>query len=1017
MKRYLLLITLILLFTVLSFWQYLSVNYKQRAETADFINKQIILCGKSMDDRTADFEESASFEFADRDLQVLLDAEPDKLNNHQRSDNLNQEIKRIRRFYSKNQVLISEISIYNQTTIRNFVRNSDNYFSVSDARKLTGKRQLYDQPKIVDNNNIISFIQPVRNSGGNLIANVQFELKTNDFLDFYFDKYYIGKNSWHWAIDLNGKIIYHKFSESQNDVSFSADSVSFILSKLNENLSTTVQHSVFTPQKNEAYSVFYPIDVFGKRVGIVFSVNSKTLWNSQRRSSIAIFIYSLFVILIIISLFLIIIKKIQNTQQKLVASDLMLRTANKASEELLTNQDFDTSIVNFLEITAKSLGYHRSYLVKYDKVNEVEKITLKFEWFNKEFLRPIAESTPELLKGIEAHTLMGIYSAMSKNLIVKRNEPDFDDVCRPILLSLGCKSFLVVPVTVEDQMYGAVCYADSVKYRDFDEYEDAMFTTFANVVGGALSVQNKNIELINAKIQADTASKAKSEFLANMSHEIRTPLNSVIGFTELLLNTPLSKLQYQYVKNANISGQNLLEIINDILDFSKIEAGMMELDIVKTDIYEVAGHSVDIVKFTADKKQLEVLLNLDPSIPRYGYFDPVRLKQILANLLSNAVKFTESGEVELRIDFKLINEDTGSFEFSVRDTGIGISEDQKSKLFKVFGQADTSVTRKYGGTGLGLVISQIIATKMNSNIRIESNLGEGSVFSFKIDTRIIYEDNKDEVVTKKVKRCIIIDDNQNNRTILEHTLNYWGITCVCCENGWSGINLIKKSDPFDILICDYKMPKMDGLQTIRKIREELKTSPEKMPVILLHSSSDDAYIQSQCTELGVRWRLIKPVKSEELYQILNKIHGTQQESAIEVIPNKKIENHLIHSVLIAEDVPMNMALVEFLVKKILPDAEIIHAVNGKEAYEKFIKFNPDLVLMDIQMPEMDGVEATSHIRNFERNSNREVSVPIIALTAGALKEERERCIEAGMNHFLTKPIDHDKLYQTINTYI
>ena len=522
-------------------------------------------------------------------------------------------------------------------------------------------------------------------------------------------------------------------------------------------------------------------------------------------------------------------------------------------------------------------------------------------------------------------------------------------------------------------------------------------------------------ELIIAKEQAEAASKAKSEFLANMSHEIRTPLNGVIGFTNLLLSTPLSAVQMQYVQNANTSGHALLGIINDILDFSKIEAGMMDLEVIKTDMLELISQSADIIKFTADKKGLEILLNIDNNMPRFALVDQVRLKQILANLMGNAIKFTQQGEVELKVNYQTVSESRGKFQFSVRDTGIGISAENQIKLFKSFSQADNSTTRKFGGTGLGLVISEMIAEKMGSKINITSQSDIGSIFYFEIETDV---EHGDKITAKKIptiKRCFVIDDNENNRIILEHTLANWGIECVCCDNGLDALKILETSNSFDVVVCDYHMPYIDGLETIKMIREKLKLTPDVLPVILLHSSSDDAELHRKCDEIGVRCRLTKPMMTQELYSCLCAIK-TPSES------NKRVETTLdtlktdeTITILVAEDVEMNMLLIKFMLGKILPHANVIEAANGLEAVRQWQTESPQLILMDMQMPEMDGVEATLKIRDLEKNTG--VCVPIIALTAGALKEEKEKCIAAGMNYFLTKPLDSDKLLLAINEFL
>ncbi len=528
-------------------------------------------------------------------------------------------------------------------------------------------------------------------------------------------------------------------------------------------------------------------------------------------------------------------------------------------------------------------------------------------------------------------------------------------------------------------------------------------------------------ELITAREQAQAASKAKSEFLANMSHEIRTPLNGVIGFTDLLKKTELDDRQKQYLENASVSALMLMEVIDDILDFSRIESGKLELFPEETDIVKLTEQSADIVKQAASEKGLELLLNIQPGVPRVAVVDPVRLKQVLVNILSNAVKFTPKGEVELRVSSSIIDKDRCTLHFSVRDTGIGIKKEQQKYLFDPFYQADVSTTRKYGGTGLGLPISGLLADKMGGTISLSSTPGKGSAFVFSVETDYGTGGEPDISSIGGIRNVLVVDDNKNNRLILKTILEGWGIHCKGSGSGTSALQRIEKArKPFDVVIVDYDMPVVDGLEVIRVIREKMGLPAKQQPVILLHGSADDSKIHHECKRLDVVHKIVKPVKQGELFSALQHIQQRFQMTEEPVPVTRQSEESLLSEknalrVLLVEDVALNMELMKAVLTKMAPQAIVLEAGNGKEAVDAVQEGGEfDMIFMDIQMPVMDGVEATRVIRAIEKKLRR--YTPIIALTAGVVKGEKEKCLEAGMDDFLSKPLNQKMLAGILEKY-
>lgn len=520
-----------------------------------------------------------------------------------------------------------------------------------------------------------------------------------------------------------------------------------------------------------------------------------------------------------------------------------------------------------------------------------------------------------------------------------------------------------------------------------------------------------------ARREAEEGAKAKSEFLANMSHEIRTPLNGVIGFTDLLMKTKLDSTQQQYMSTVFQSANTLLDIINDILDFSKIEAGKLEIIVEKANIYELMSQVADIITFQASQKNLEVILNISPSVPKYIWVDVVRLKQILVNLLSNAVKFTEVGEIELKIEMLADAQTTqNTFRFSVKDTGIGIAPKNQEKIFQAFSQEDSSTTRKFGGTGLGLTISNKLLALMNSRLRVQSEVNVGTKFYFDLTLKTETGEADEWKNLEVFKRVLIADDNKTNRELLKNMLKLRNIAYEEVENGQEVLNILNKGEKFDLLITDYHMPYLDGLDTVRLLRQKPRFSVDKLPVIMLYSSHAHEYINTEAEKLQIGQRLVKPVISQQVYEAMSKIASkviSENQKVEEPKPKQYVDERFL-TILVVEDNKVNMLFARTIFKSIFPNGRILEAENGKIAVDIFSNDPPDIIFMDMQMPEMNGYEATLAIRGIENNKSH---VPIVALTAGTVKGEKEKCLEAGMDDYITKPFVKDTIVKVVQKYL
>ncbi len=584
--------------------------------------------------------------------------------------------------------------------------------------------------------------------------------------------------------------------------------------------------------------------------------------------------------------------------------------------------------------------------------------------------------------------------------------PQADAGTFPEIAAPAAKSILLVPLRVQRQFWGPLCFEHREEAYRWSDEEITLLESAANLIGSRLDLQESEHALRQAKEAADLANRTKSTFLATMSHEIRTPLNAIIGMTSLLLTTRLDAQQQDYVSTVETSSEALLDLINDILDYSKIEAGHIEVEKTPLTLADVVIETLEILARAAAEKKIELSYFVDANLPPVILGDRTRLKQVFMNLVSNAVKFTPQGEVLLRIGAET-GEGVRRFRVAVSDTGIGIPPEVQGRLFKAFVQADSSVTRKFGGTGLGLAISHRLVELMGGELKLESKAGKGSTFFFSLPlTAGELEESFESPVAEtslKSRRALIVDDNATNRMFLRQQMRLWEMEPAEVASAAEALEFLQSVQGVDLVLSDYRMPGMDGIELARKIKGV--GAHKNLPIILLSSIMEKVPKDSDWLLAAV---IMKPIRPALLRQAVVRALGLPEAESLRA-PELADDRPTPLRILVAEDNPVNQKVIEMMLRKLGFSPRIVS--NGRQAVTAVQQSEFDLIFLDVQMAVLDGIAAAREIREFYEGKGRRPE--LVALTANAFKEDRETCLSAGMDSYMAKPITLDRLREVL----